>query len=88
MAGGKHVELLQTGDGLCLDQGVGVVLHDGTAHQTVHLAVAIALLLPCNSGPSDVMRADRHFPRHWWTSTVEGGTDSNSCRTRDRVGST
>lgn len=36
VARGEHVELLQTGDGLGLDQGVGVVLHDGTAHQAVH----------------------------------------------------
>ena len=36
VARGEHVELLQTGDGLGLDQGVGVILHDGAAHQTVH----------------------------------------------------
>ena len=36
VARGEHVELLQTSDGLGLDKGVGVVLHDGAAHQAVH----------------------------------------------------
>lgn len=47
MTGGKHVELLQTGDGLCLDQGVGVVLHDGTAHQTVHPGCGYSTTVTC-----------------------------------------
>lgn len=30
----KHVKLLQTRDGGCLNQRIRVILHDGTAHQT------------------------------------------------------
>lgn len=33
MARSEHVQLLQTGDGSRLHQGVRVVLHDGTANQ-------------------------------------------------------
>lgn len=33
VAGSKHVQLLQARDGSCLHKRVGVVLHDGTAHQ-------------------------------------------------------
>lgn len=47
MAGGKHVELLQTGDGLCLDQRVRMVLHDGTANQTVHPGRGYSTTVTC-----------------------------------------
>ena len=53
-------------------------------------AVAIDPVLPrsCSSGPMVVMRAERHLPRHWTTSTWEGGMTMSNVTTKFRVGST
>lgn len=46
------------------------------------------ICLPCSSGPTVVIIAPKHLPRHWWTSVCEGGTVNSKVRTRDNVGST
>lgn len=45
-------------------------------------------IIPCSSGPTVVIRADKTFPMHWWTSTCDWGTLSNNFKVNDRVGST
>lgn len=47
MTGGKYVELLQIGDGFCLDQGVGVVLYDGIVYQIVYFGCGYSIIVIC-----------------------------------------
>ena len=36
-----------------------------------------ASFLPWYSGPIAVINAPKNFPRHWWTSVIEGGVRNN-----------
>lgn len=45
-------------------------------------------VIPCNSGPIVVIKAESSFPIHLWTSSREGGTCNNKFKAMFKVGST